>query len=117
MAKNLDEELRNEFVEVIKNWLNERGEEVQQYKSNEIGFPCVDTEGNEKFIKIAISIPRGERNGDPFDGYVAAQNYEFECAAKAEKAREAAAKKEAKIKKDAERRVRQEELKEKRFTS
>ena len=67
-------------------------------------FPVVDEEGNEKFAKISISIPRGTRNGeggyDPYDGYAAAEDYQIEQNEKAEKKAAAEAKKQAKIAKD-----------------
>lgn len=62
--------------------------------ASEIAIPVTDDEGNEKFILVKVSIPRGTRDGDggyiPYDGYAAAQEYAQE---KADKAQEKKAKK------------------------
>lgn len=67
-------------------------------------FPVVDEEGNEKFAKISISIPRGTRNGeggyDAFDGYAVAEDFKLEQEEKAAKRAASEAKKEAKRKAD-----------------
>ena len=67
-------------------------------------FPVVAEEGNEKFAKISISIPRGTRNGeggyDAFDGYAAAEDFKLEQEEKEAKRKASEAKKEAKRKAD-----------------
>jgi len=72
--------------------------------SSSFTFPVVDEEGNEKFAKISISIPRGTRNGeggyDAFDGYAAAEDFKLEQEEKAAKKAASEAKKEAKRKAD-----------------
>lgn len=56
--------------------------------TGEIALPIVDAEGNEKYPKIKVSIPRGTRNGEggyiPYDGYEAGDAYEEEKASKAQ---------------------------------
>lgn len=67
-------------------------------------FPVVDEEGNEKFAKISVSIPRGTRNGEggynAFDGYAAAEDFKLEQEEKEAKRKASEAKKEAKRKAD-----------------
>jgi hypothetical protein len=50
--------------------------------SGEIALPIVDAEGNEKYPKIKVSIPRGTRNGEggyiPYDGYEVAEEFKAE---------------------------------------
>lgn len=98
--------LRNELKTAVLAELMEhftaKGEDCQQTASHKFGFPCVDSEGNDEYIVITISVPTGERGegGAPYDLYSEAEGYRLKEALKAEKAKEAAAKKAAKIAKD-----------------
>ena len=65
--------------------------------SNEIAVPCLDEEGNEKFVVLTIKVPTGSRDGDAYDGYSMAEEYEMKCKAKEQKAKETAEKKAKKI--------------------
>ena len=97
---------REDVLELIQGLLAELGEEVMRESGNALVFPSTDDEGNELFVKIAVSIPRGDRTGEAYDGYAAAEDYKVhqeEVAAKraqrakenAEKAAKAKAKREA----------------------
>jgi hypothetical protein len=97
--KTLREEIKLHYVEVLKQALCE-SEEVLRVGSNELAFPVVDKEGNEDFVVLTIKIPTGSRDGDPYDGYAMAQEYEMKLQSKAEKAKVAAEKKAKKIEKD-----------------
>ena len=99
---SLENALRSEIVQVIAEALEAHFDaNIIVVGSGEISIPVVDAEGNEKYPKIKVSIPRGTRNGEggyiPYDGYVASQEYEEERAAKdLEKAARKAAKQKAK---------------------
>lgn len=97
---------REDVLELVQGLLAELGEEVMRESGNALVFPSIDDEGNELFVKIAVSIPRGDRTGEAYDGYAAAEDYKVhqeEVAAKraqrakenAEKAAKAKAKREA----------------------
>ena len=76
-------------------------EDAAKVKDNEIMFPILDSDRNEHFIVLKVTIPIGENHGAiPYDGYEAAAAYERETAEKKEKALAAEAKKAAKIAKD-----------------
>ena len=100
---SMETAIRNDFIsnisEFIENW---RGADVLQVSASEITIPVVDEEGNEKFVLIKISVPRGTRNGDgtytPYDGYAAAEDYKLDLADKADKKRAREEKKEREIK-------------------
>ena len=98
--RKLDNALRTRYLEKVIALFTENGEEVMQTASNKVAFPCVDAEGNDKFIEITIKVPTGERDGEPYDGYGEAEDYAMKVAEKAEKTKEAEAKKLAKIAKD-----------------
>lgn len=78
---------RNEVIEMLAELLADCGEEVLRENGNAIVFPSTDSEGNELFVKIVVSVPRGDRSGEAYDGYDAAAAYKEHCeevAAKAE---------------------------------
>ena len=70
--------------------------DVLPVSGSEIAMPWVDDEGNEMWVLVKISIPRGTRNGngyDAYDGYVAAEDYKADLADKAAKKAKAEQKK------------------------
>lgn len=98
--KQLHEEIRNHYMQLIKNFLTNAQEEVLVTNSNEFALPCVDSEGNDEFVVITFKVPTGSRDGEAYDGYGEAQSYSMKVADKEEKAKAAAEKKAAKIAKD-----------------
>lgn len=98
--KALRDALRSKYVALVSEMLEKEGEEILTTNSNEIAIPCVDEVGNEEFLVLTFKIPTGSRDGEIYDGYAVARDYEMKQTAKAEKAKAAAEKKEAKIKRD-----------------
>ena len=85
--------LRNDFLSFVGEAIeNDREADVLRVSASELAVPCVDAEGNEKWVIVKISIPRGTRNGeggyDPYDGYAAAEAKKQAKIAKDQKARE-----------------------------
>lgn len=106
----LENKIRNECLELLHETLNNKyGCDILPVSASEIALPVTDAEGNNKWILIKVSIPRGTRNGeggyDPYDGYSAAEDYAFECEEKAQKKANAEAKKQAKIAQDEKKRA------------
>ena len=87
----INEKIRHEFMQFVSEKLEEKGEQVLQVKSNAISIPWV-FEGEEGYINLTFSIPKGERNGKSYDGFFEAENFEFEKAKKEEKRKEREAK-------------------------
>lgn len=85
--KKLDEEIKIRFLDGVSEHLTNAGEEVLRVKSNEIALPVVDEEGNEKWLVLTFKVPTGERNGDEYDGYAMAQDYQMKQELKKEKAK------------------------------
>ena len=102
MANNrtLDNKLREKVLKTIMDFFREKEEDVLQTNSNECVFPCLDSEGNEKWIQIVVKVPTGGRDEEGFDGYGVAESYQLKLKEKAEKKAEAEKKKAAKIEKD-----------------
>ncbi len=101
----LENKLRNTFLNFITEQVQTSFEtDVLPVSASELAIPCLDEEGNEKFVLIKVSIPRGSRDGnggyDPYDGYTVAKDYAQDCVEKAQKKANAEAKKQAKIAKD-----------------
>lgn len=96
--ENLDKQLRDSILQFVVDALKKEydTDDVLPVKSGVFMMPVVDSEQNEKFALIQISIPRGTRSEGsyiPYDGYEAARAYaDDQAAIKAEKE----AKKEAK---------------------
>jgi len=106
----LETALRNKFLDFISETIAQEMEtDVLKVSASEITIPCLDEEGNEKWVLIKVSIPRGTRNGaggyDPYDGYAVAEDYALDCEEKAQKKADAEAKKQAKIARDEKKRA------------
>ena len=108
-AKVLNEEIKGRFLEGVSEHLTNAGEEVLRVGSNEIALPVVDEDGNEKWLVLTFKVPTGSRDGDAYDGYSMAEDYQMKLKEKAEKqaakdakAAKDKAKREAKAKEKAE---------------
>ena len=91
-VKSLDSKLREVWMKTLSQMLTDAGEEVIQYKSNEICLPVVDEEGNEKWVQIVVKVPKGDRYGNEFDGYSMKEEYQLKLKEKEDKAKEKARK-------------------------
>ena len=85
----LENALRNQYLSFISNAISQEMEiDTLPVSASELAIPCLDEEGNEKFVLIKVSVPRGTRNGqggyDPYDGYAASEAYTHEQASKAQ---------------------------------
>ena len=86
---SLETEIRNNVLQTIIDAVNPISD-ILPISASELALPIVDSEGNEKFAVIKVSIPRGERDGNggyiPFDGYAAAEDWKLVLAERADKA-------------------------------
>lgn len=82
-----NERYRNALIEKLMEFFkSEQGGEqwVEQVASNAFGFPIVNDLGNDEIVKITISIPKGDREGNPYDLDAEAEDYRRTVAKKAE---------------------------------
>ena len=86
-AKVLNEEIKIRFLEGVSEHLTQCGEEVLRTGSNEIALPVVDEAGNEKWLVLTFKVPTGSRDGDAYDGYSMAEDYQMKLAEKEAKAK------------------------------
>lgn len=98
MAK-ISDSVRANLMEKIGCFLTESGETVLQVKSNTYSIPWAEDDA-EGYINITFVIPKGSRDGTPFDGFEEAGNYKLESEAKAAAKAEREEKKKKKIEKD-----------------
>ena len=86
---SLETEIRNQVLQTIIEAVNPISD-ILPISASELALPVVDSEGNEKFAVVKVSIPRGERDGNggyiPFDGYAAADEWKLVLADRADKA-------------------------------
>lgn len=101
MSKKItNDALRADWTRAVGEWLKEIGEDVLRVGTNEIAIPVVDAEGEDNYVVFKISVPSGSRDGDAYDAYGLAQEYEMKTKEKAEKAIKAAEEKARKIARD-----------------
>lgn len=90
---SLENALRTEVMDVIVKALCDHFDldphtQIEVVGSGEIAIPVVDAEGNDKYPKIKVSIPRGTRDGNggyiPYDGHEAAVAFKEEKESKAQ---------------------------------
>jgi hypothetical protein len=101
----LETELRNSYLKLVADMINEKVEtDALPVSASELAIPCLDSEGNEKWVIIKVSIPRGPRDGEggyiPYNGYQVAEDYAKDCQEKAEKKADVERRKQEKIAKD-----------------
>lgn len=86
---SMETEVRNNVLKTIIDAISPTSD-ILPISASELAIPVVDSEGNEKYAVIKVSIPRGERNGEggyiPFDGYAAAEDWKLVLAERADKA-------------------------------
>ena len=97
--KALREKVKSQYMEMLVKMLSEQ-EDVGITGSNEFNFPVVDSEGNEDFVVVKVTIPTGSRDGEPYDGYGARNDWDIHLKEKAEKDAKSAADKAKKIERD-----------------
>lgn len=100
MSKKSVDTLRSDWVNRVKEVFEEKGFDVLQVKTNEFAIPVVDSENEDQYVVLNVKIPKGSRDGEPYDGYSEAENFKLVSAERAEKAKEIAAKKAKKIERD-----------------
>ena len=103
--------LRQEWVTKFVEMLTAADEEVLRVGSNELAIPIVDGEGEEQYIVLKVQVPLGSRDGEAYDAYGLAQEYEMKLVEEAEKKAKADEAKARKMARDAEMRKQKAEAK------
>lgn len=90
-----NDEIRNLYMTKFRDAFAD--EEILQTNSNELCIPWVDDEGREGYITIVFRIPKGSRDGEEYNGYIVAEDYQRKVVEKEAKAKEKAEQKAKKI--------------------
>lgn len=114
MSKMANDKLREMYVQNLWEVLSGLGEDVLRVGTNELAIPVVDCEGEDNYVVFKVQVPVGSRDGDAYDAYGLAREYEMKQAEKKEKAEKAARDKAAKIARDEKMRQQKAEAKAKR---
>lgn len=99
--KNVKAELRTVWTDKITDWLKNVGEETLRVSSNEIAIPVVGSDGTEDFVIFTVKVPIGSRDGEQYDGYAMAKDYQMKQEEKSSKKALAEKQKEEKKARDA----------------
>ena len=86
-TKQLRENVKTHYFNLVREMFETIGEQTLQTASNEFAIPVVDAEGGEHYVVIKIVIPTGSRDGESYDAYAVAEDYQMRCKAKEEKAK------------------------------
>lgn len=109
--KATNDALRLDYVSKLMEMLQAADEEVLRVGSNEIAIPVVDAEGEDNYVVFTVKVPLGSRDGEAYDAYGLAQEYEMKLVEKAEKKAKADEAKARKMARDAEMRKQKAEAK------
>lgn len=118
--KQANERYRNSIVEKLMEFFkSEQGgqEWVVQVANNAFGFPFVNDLGNDEILKITVSVPTGDREGNPYDLDAEGEGYQMAVKKKAETAKKKAELKAKKIEADRKKRETMAKLKAKQEQS
>lgn len=99
-AMALGNELREVFAVLIEEALHDNFDVLRVPLSTEstsdgyqLAIPTIDSEQNEKTVLLHISVPKGSRDGTPYDPYEENKRYKENVAAKKDKEAKRAEKK------------------------
>lgn len=77
---------REKYISMISDFLSDNGEVILRVGKNAISFPIVLGDGEERFIKLVVSVPRGSRlEGDEYNAFSEAEDYKLHCKENEEK--------------------------------
>lgn len=96
--KEVTDKLRNDFTEALAEFLSTKFDtDVCQTAAGTLMIPVVDSEGDDRWVKFSVIIPKEAAEECGTDGYSLAQEYKLKLNAAAErkqkKAEESARKK------------------------
>lgn len=98
---NLREKVLQIVIERLTSPMHDDLPELLRTGTGSIAIPVLDEEQFERYAKITIEIPTGERGGEPYNGHEEAEDFVRKQNLKVETAREREEAKAKKIAKDA----------------
>lgn len=91
--KNITDQLRADFTKTLSNFLSEKYDvDVCQTAAGTLMIPTVDSEGEDRWVKFSIIIPKEASEEEGTDGYALAHEYQLKLEAAATRKQKAAEK-------------------------
>lgn len=91
--KNVTDQLRTDFTKALSNFLSEKYDvDVCQTAAGTLMIPTVDSEGEDRWVKFSIIIPKEASEEEGTDGYALAHEYQLKLEAAAARKQKAAEK-------------------------
>lgn len=82
--KNVTDQLRADFTKALSNFLSEKYDvDVCQTAAGTLMIPTVDSEGEDRWVKFSIIIPKEASEEEGTDGYALAHEYQLKLEAAA----------------------------------
>ena len=82
--KNITDQLRADFTKALSNFLSEKYDvDVCQTAAGTLMIPTVDSEGEDRWVKFSIIIPKEASEEEGTDGYALAREYQLKLEAAA----------------------------------
>ena len=75
--KMVNDVARDGMVKALEQVLQANGTEVLKVASNKLAVPFKNELGNEFFFVFTVSVPKGSRDDEAFDGRVEAADFAF----------------------------------------
>lgn len=95
--KQTTDKLRAAWTKELMHFISTHDTDVCQITAGSFMFPVVDTDGEDRWVKVSIVIPKSATEEDGTDGYSLAKEYDLKCEAaaarKLKKEQESAARK------------------------
>lgn len=85
----LSNSLRSRYSAMIVPHLEELGETVLCVGNGKFAIPCTNDDGDDAWVTISLTVPKGTRDGDAYDGYAESADYARHQQEQAEKKAEA----------------------------
>ena len=80
--KNITDQLRADFTKALSNFLSEKYDvDVCQTAAGTLMIPTVDSEGEDRWVKFSIIIPKEASEEEGTDGYALAREYQLKLEA------------------------------------
>lgn len=81
--KMVNDVARNGMVNALEQVLQANDTEVLKIASNKLAVPFRNELGNEFYFVFTVSVPKGSRDGEAYDGRAEAEDYAFKMNEKA----------------------------------
>lgn len=84
--KNITDELRTNFTKDLMEFLSQKYEcDVCQTAAGTLMIPTVDSEGEDRWVKFSVIIPKDADESNGNDGYSLAREYQLKLDAAADR--------------------------------